>query len=202
MAKKQKKLMKMKEKEDSSSYMQCWNYLKESKFYIYIIISLFALSILIGFIFPVFFIEAIKSLLKELAEKTQDMNFMQMFIFIFKNNLTTAFSGMIIGLFLGIFPVIITIINGYVLGFVSSKTADSIGAKFIFALLPHGIFEIPALIISLSLGLRLGMFIFAKEKSKSLKYNLENSLRVFILIILPLLFIAGIIETLLIFLIK
>ena len=34
----------------------------------------------------------------------------------------------------------------------------------LFRLLPHGIFELPAIFISLGLGLRFGMFIFQKEK--------------------------------------
>jgi len=162
---------------------------------------MFIISVLIGFLFPVFFIDLIKKIISELAEKTKNMNFFQLLIFILENNLTTAFFGMLFGVFFGIFPLLLVIFNGYILGFVSNKTVDIAGFGVMLRLLPHGIFELPALVLSLGLGLKLGMFIFSKNKKKYLYENFENSLRVFVYVILPLLIIAGIIETSLIFLI-
>jgi len=182
-----------------NNYKKIWGYLKKNKIYFLIILVLFIISILIGFLFPVFFVEFIKKFILELADKTKNMNFFQLLIFILENNLTTAFFGMLLGVFFGIFPLLLVIFNGYVLGFVSNKTVGLLGFNVLFKLIPHGIFELPALVLSLGLGLKLGMFIFSKNKKKYLYENFENSLRIFIYVILPLLIIAGIIETGLIF---
>ena len=183
------------------NYEKCWKYLKESKKYFLIIIVILALSGLIGFLYPVFLIEMIQDFVQEIVEKTEGMGFLQLFLFIFQNNLMTAFFGLLLGIIFGLFPLFLAVLNGYVLGFVMNFSVGAGGFSILLRLLPHGIFEIPALIISLGLGLRLGSFVFAKKNKKQvLKYNLENSLRVFLFVIIPLLLIAGIIETGLIFL--
>ena len=65
-------------------------------------------------------------------------------------------------------------------------------------LLPHGIFELPAIILSIGIGLKLGVEIWKKDSWNVLKRNIIESLRFFIFIIMPLLVIAAIIEGLLI----
>ena len=175
--------------------------MKKSRNYFYAVFLLFVLSALFGYIFPVFFVEFIKKFVEEIVGKTRGMNFFQLFIFIFSNNIITAFFAVLFGIIF-VFPLFLAFFNGYVLGFVSNKVAGSFGYSILLRLLPHGIFEIPALIISLGLGLRLGISLFLKNPGKSLVYNLKNSLRVFVYIILPLLIIAGIIEAGLMFLLK
>ena len=91
-------------------------------------------------------------------------------------------------------------INGYVLGFVAYLVVNSDGILVLWRLFPHGIFELPAIFISLGLGLKVGTFIFQKKKFESLKKYSLNSLRVFLFIVLPLLIIASIIEGSLIYL--
>ncbi len=194
--------MMRKKKRKEGNYKQCWEYLKESRNYLLFIILAFIAAILTGLFFPVFLNEFIEKFIKELLEKTEGMNFFQLFIFIFKNNLVTSFMGLIFGLFFGVFPLILCLFNGYVLGFIAGRVAGASGMISLWRILPHGVFELPALIISLGLGLKLGMFILAKEgkRKKQFFYDLENCLRVFIFIILPLLLIAGLVETALIFL--
>jgi uncharacterized membrane protein SpoIIM required for sporulation len=52
------------------------------------------------------------------------------------------------------------------------------------------------------MGIKFGTFIFQKKKMESFEKFFINSLRVFIFVVLPLLFIAAIIEGGLIFLLK
>ena len=119
--------------------------------------------------------------------------------FIFFNNVQSAFFGMIFGVLLGLFPVIFAITNGYVLGFVASVSVNAEGILILLRLFPHGIFELPAIFISLGLGLKIMTFIFEKNKLKTLKIYTKNSLRTFLFIIIPLLIIAAVIEGTLIF---
>jgi len=176
-------------------------YLKKLKNYILFIFVLFLIIGILGFIFPIFFEEQIIKLVGELVEKTQGLSGLELVIFIFLNNLKSSFFAILLGIFFGFISVFIIIVNAYVLGFVGSKVVAAEGFSILLKLLPHGIFEIPAVIISVAMGLRLGMFLFVhrgKSKKKEFAKWLRDSLRVFIFIIVPLLIIAAIIEGVLI----
>ncbi|MFH1787314.1 MAG: stage II sporulation protein M [archaeon] len=183
-----------------NEYVDSLDYLKKSKKFIYVSIGVFFFFALIGFFIPVS--DSIKGqiieLLKEILEKTENMNSFQLIRFIFFNNLQSSFLGMMLGVFLGIFPLITIILNGYLLGFVSLMAINEGGIFVLWRLLPHGIFELPAVFISVGLGLKFGIFIFQKDRVESFRNFLWNSLRVFLFIVIPLLIIAAIIEGILI----
>ncbi|MCL5018639.1 MAG: stage II sporulation protein M [Candidatus Pacearchaeota archaeon] len=177
-------------------YKKSWEYLKESKNFIFIIIGIFVFFVLVGFVIPPpeFIYNEIMKFVEELFETTKDMSMSQLIGFIISNNTKSTFFGILLGMFFGIFPIISAISNGYLLGFVSALSVQNAGFSVLWKLLPHGIFELPAVFISLGLGLKLGTFIFKKEKMKHLKEYTINSFKVFFLVIVPLLIIAGIIE--------
>jgi len=197
-----KKILKRKirkEKIDNSFfglYRQSWNYIKESKNYIYSVIGVFVAFALIGYFVPPTpeVQEMIMEFLKDLIEKTQNLNQGELTAYIFWNNLQSAFTGLFFGIVLGFFSVIATMINGYVVGYVSKLAVGVEGPSVLWQLVPHGIFELPAVLVSLGLGLKLGSFIFQEKKIESLKHFLWMSFLVFVLIVLPLLIIAAIIE--------
>ena len=191
-----KKKFSVKEQYESS-----WEYLKESKNYIYLTIILFFVFALIGFFIPApeTLAGQILEFLEQLLEKTQGMSQWELIEFIFLNNIQSSFFGMIFGIIFGILPFITILTNGYILGFVSDLVVAEKGFSSLLSLLPHGIFELPALFISLGLGLKLWTFVFEKKKMDSFKKYLLNSLKVFLFIIIPLLVVAAIIEGSLIF---
>jgi stage II sporulation protein M len=182
------------------NYKASWKYIKDSRDFIYSTILVFAIFAAVGFFFPFFFNEQILDFIKEILEKTEGMSQGELIWFIFSNNIQSSFFGMILGFFLGIFSVLIAVANGYVLGFVSELVVTEAGYLALWRLLPHGIFELTAIFISLGLGIRFGTFIFQKKKGEAFKNYLWESLRVFIFIVVPLLVIAAIIEGSLIFL--
>jgi len=181
-------------------YKESFNYIRECKKPIFYIILIFLLFGLIGFFLPVpqALTSEILKYIQELLKQTEDFGFGDMFSFIFLNNLKASFLGMILGVLFGVFPVFNALGNGYLLGFIASKTALENGILSLWRVLPHGIFELPAVFIVLGLGLKMGTFFLADYKLRFLKENLRNSFRVFVLIILPLLLIAAVIESLLI----
>lgn len=189
--------MKIKKK-----YIESWNFLKESKNYIYIIIGIFFAFFLIGLFIPApeELSQQIMDFIKELIEQTKGMNWLELFLFIFLNNLKASLMGLVLGIFLGIFPILFAIANGYLIGFVSLISIKEEGIITLWKLFPHGIFELPAVFISLGLGIKLGTFIFKKKKLKTFREYATKSLNLFLLIIIPLLLIAAIIETSLVFL--
>ena len=183
------------------NYLLSVNFIKESKVFIYFIMGIFFLFTMIGFFVPTpeIISDQILKFIEELLRKTQDLSQFEFIRFIFFNNIQSAFFGMIFGVLLGLFPVISAIANGYVLGFVASFSVNIEGISVLWRLFPHGIFELPAIFISLGLGLKIMTFIFEKNKLKTLKIYIKNSLRTFLFIVIPLLIIAAVIEGSLIF---
>jgi len=182
-------------------YSLSWSYIKECKNQIYFILALILGSALVGLIYqPPEIYDLIQKFLQDLLSQTQELNWWQMIIFILNNNLQTSFFSMIFGVFFGIFPVLAGFSNGYVLGFVAEKAVAIGGLLTLWRLLPHGIFEFPAIILSLALGMRFGMFWFAGKGKKKKEFfrRLDSSMRVFLFVVLPLLIIAAIIEGILI----
>jgi len=184
----------------SNNYSRCFDYLKNSKKFIFLVIGLFFFSLILGYVYHP---EVISSFILEYVDKilkdTQGMDSLDMIFFIFFNNLRVGFAGVLWGFLLGILPVIFTLVNGYVVGFVSYLAVSSSGTGSLLNLLPHGIFELPAIFISFAMGIKFGTFVFYKDKLNKFVYFFKESLRVFLFIVVPLLIIAAIIEGLLIF---
>jgi len=108
-------------------------------------------------------------------------------------SLATAVSGIVF-----IIPVLTTLFfNGFILGVAEDIVQNT--TMFLAAILPHGIIELPAFIISGSIGLNLGFKFLKALKSRNVISNevfyecLKGTLYMVISLI-PLFLIAGIIE--------
>lgn len=177
-------------------YKKCFDYLRESKDFIYFVILIFFIFSVIGFIFPApdYILERLMDLILELVSQTDGLSTLGLIQFIFINNLESSFFGLLFGVVAGIFPLVSSIFNGFLLGFVAHLSVNAEGFLSLWRIFPHGIFELPAIFISFGLGLKLGTFIFQDKKIESLVNFFFNSIRVFIFIIIPLLIIAAFIE--------
>ncbi len=188
-------------------YKTCFEFIKDSRNFIYIAILIFLIFTVLGFFFEDLINILVKSIFKidlqnkildyigNLLAKTEGMDYKQLMGFIFLNNLQSSFFGMILGIIFGIFPLVALTLNGYVLGFVAMLSVKAEGFLVLWRILPHGIFELPAIFISLGFGLRLGSFIFIKKQNNSFSEIFLGCFRVFLLVVLPLLIIAAIIES-------
>lgn len=115
---------------------------------------------------------------------------------IFANNTETSLILFIGGASFGLITALILSVNGFVIGLVVEYVRQEQGLTVILAgVLPHGIFEIPALILAGMFGLLLGEELWRELHgtgdaiSAARKYG-----RQFLAIVLPLLGIAAIIE--------
>ncbi len=151
-----------------------------------------------GLLFRFFFADEIIAFVNELIASLEGMSVVELIGFIFWNNLKASFFAIILGITLGILPLVMLVTNGYLLGFVSREAVAQNGLFVMWRLLPHGIFELPAVILSIGIGLKIGAGMLGKDVKKKLKYNFKEGLRFFVFVILPLLLIAGIIEGVLI----
>ncbi len=179
-------------------FVDAWEYLKESVNYITFAISIFLASAIFGYIFNADF-TFLNELLRSISERVEGKGTIELIWFIFQNNLTSAFLATVLGVFLGVFPVVNAMTNGLLLGYVYARASAIAGFEVILLLIPHGIFELPAVFIAIGLGIKLGMFIFVKgDKTEEFKRRFWNSMKVFFAFVLPLLIIAAIIEGILI----
>lgn len=129
------------------------------------------------------------------------------FIFIFFNNAIKSVLVIYAGIFFGILPVIFLVINGMVIGFLVHITTDNGASLFdivVKGLLPHGIIEIPVIIIACAFGLKFGglasrsLIEVGSAKRQGLGKQWEAFLRRTLTAscwVIILLFIAAIIES-------
>ena len=89
-----------------------------------------------------------------------DLSLLQIFLVIFLNNAIKALLAIIFGLLI-VVPVGFVAYNGWIIGIVICEEARTSGYVSVVAgILPHGIIELPMIIVSAALGTRLGMMAF------------------------------------------
>lgn len=176
------------------------NYLYSIRFFILICGFAFFYSIFKGHFFAENDPERTKNLianLKEMYDPFGDLSSIGQFLLILLNNSITLFFSILLGLIFGIIPLFIIVTNGIVLGalmyVLESKSSLDL---FFLSILPHGILEIPVLIIGSAMGVNLGKVVFDKifHKKGDIKKELSTVLEFFWKIIIPLLAIAAAIE--------
>lgn len=117
---------------------------------------------------------------------------------LFANNLRAMVLGILYGFIPFLYlPALALGVNAAILGMLASLI-DGQWLLLAAGILPHGIFELPALFLSLAAGLCLCKNINAyirKNEKGIMKPLLLNILRVTVLLVLPLLVIAAVMET-------
>ncbi|KYC52238.1 MAG: hypothetical protein AMQ22_00915 [Candidatus Methanofastidiosum methylothiophilum] len=195
-----------KEKITSFYKNEVFSTIRDNKNLMLISLGLFLLGSISGFyIFKILLNnnpEVIDTFLKEFQDMfgpLKEMTSLELFYTIFFVNTRTSFLIMMLGVFLGLFPFMSLWGNGTVLGLIYGKFIAEGGNPIVFlmGILPHGVIEIPAILIAASQGFRIGKEIisppFGKSRSESLRVNIRMGLKLFALII-PLLLVAAFIE--------
>ena len=117
---------------------------------------------------------------------------------LFTNNLRAMVLGVLYGFIPFLYlPALALGVNAAILGMLASLI-DGQWLLLAAGILPHGIFELPALFLSLAAGLCLckNINVYIRKNEKGImKPLLLNILRVVVLLVLPLLVIAAVMET-------
>ncbi|UNC92788.1 stage II sporulation protein M [Candidatus Contubernalis alkaliaceticus] len=136
-------------------------------------------------------------LLEDLAEEVMKGGPLKGIFLIFSNNLIASVRIIFLGVLLGLAPLLGLIVNGGLIGILAGifMVEQNVNPAlfFIFGLLPHGILEIPAFLISAALGLKLGYHaIFPMEgmnRPQSIIYVAQEAINV--IFYLTLIFLAA-----------
>ena len=172
------------------------------KKWIIVAISLFVVGFVSGLSAPASMINLLSkelAALDELADFLAPLPQFIVFAIIFLKNTSTLLLSFILSPILCLLPILVLTLNSWLLASVSVIIAQEKSVWFVLAgLLPHGIFELPALIIgeaaAFSFGTAAILALFKKERRSLLLPNLKQNLR-YLLIALALLLPAALIET-------
>ena len=120
-------------------------------------------------------------------------------LFIFLKNTSALLISFVLSPIFCLVPVLVLIINGWMIAFVSTLVIEEESLGFLLAgLLPHGVLELPALILgqaaALSFGTTAVLALFKKERRNLLLPGLKRNLK-YLVVALALLLPAAIIET-------
>lgn len=134
---------------------------------------------------------------KEFLEPITEMNPFKQLLIVFLNNALTTFSALLFGTILGIFPFLCLLVNGGILGALTFLSCQSLSLSvFLMGILPHGIIEIPVLVVCCSSGMKIGKEVGTRlfTKRGKIKEEFLLSFTFFLRVLLPLLFLAAVIE--------
>ncbi len=165
--------------------------------YVYLAVAIFVIGTAIGLAEPERFKPALSVFKKEIGGRFEDKNALITILLIFAQNFLASFISAFLGVLLGFIPALSAISNGILVGVVISVTVGSDQPARLLFLVPHGMFELPAVMIAWGLGIWHGAWIFRKDKSETLKNRRLKVSLAFFRYSVPLLIIAAVIEGLL-----
>ena len=135
----------------------------DGKNYILFAALVFIVGSWMGYVLSPLFEALIMQMLEQLVDikdRLEGKSPLFMALFIFQNNAQAAFIMLGLGSILFFVPLFSLFANGLALGYVLKMTqASGLSplAMFIYGILPHGVFELPAIIVSGGMGLFLGL---------------------------------------------
>ena len=170
-----------------------------------LVLWLFLGGIIAGLTYAFFDVSLLKTIINSFQDKLGNLPPGWPLVFaIFWQNLQVAAFCLFGGLIFGVLPIGIVVMNGFILGYVVTIFFRLLPVNFYFkialvslTLLPHGIFELPAIFISAALGIKLGLNWMSRgaagQRKKIFKQDLFDAIKILPLIILVL-FLAAVIE--------
>ena len=172
------------------------------RWWLLIAILIFGISITLGLTISVSTENSLSeevSAIEELADFLSPLPQASIFIIIFIKNVFAVLISVALSPFFCLMPVLALIVNGGVIGLVSTMIIQEKSLGYLLAgLLPHGIFELPAFImgeaVALSFGMMIILALFDQDRRKVLLPNLKRELK-YLVIALILFFPAAIMET-------
>lgn len=183
---------------------------RNMKIYFAVTIVLFIAGIWLGAELTVFnnFLEQQIEGLEDLALRIENSGneTLALFLFIFFNNAIKAVAIVFLGMIFAFLPVFFVVVNGMVLGYlfgIMHAAGENIVPLIIKGILPHGIIELPVILLAAAYGIRLGIVLIkwivttgeTKARNKAEMYHLvrlTGPLSIFIVISLLL---AAVIES-------
>ena len=166
----------------------------EARYCILIATILYALGLLVGWAYPEKF-PFLEEQTKKLAEPFLGVSAGTFILKIFAYNIVATYLSMCLIVIFGIIPGIVAALNGLITGWViASYASGASSSKIALMIVPHGLFEWPAMMISWGVGIWRGFGYRFFEAKTTYKERWQRANKVFIIVVIPLLFAAAIVE--------
>lgn len=180
---------------------------RELRILFFLMLGIFSVMVLISSIYFFYHPDWTRELYQELMiafERKIPLGYEGMMLFsgIFFNNIWAGGMSILLGFIPFLFMPFWTLTsNALIIGIVGGVYGLSgYGIiAFLVGIIPHGLLEIPAFILGVSLGIdlcfKLIKLIFKRIKKEELNKTIRNALRIYFLWMVPLFLLAAIIET-------
>lgn len=173
-------------------------YVYSLRLYIYVVVAVMIISagagIGIAFAFP----DQVLSTLKMMAEQDSFAGADNVFT-LFLHNVQSGLISLVLGLLFMVPAILFTALEWLLIGVIIGYGLFKMGLVMtVIALVPHGILEIPAAVIMTAIGLRLGhcgLLALRRKQWVTLQKELVEGVCILIVWLLPMLFVAAVIET-------
>ncbi|MCL5435548.1 MAG: stage II sporulation protein M [Patescibacteria group bacterium] len=172
----------------------------KARFWVYFVVGLAGLWLVIGVwlaiafpsLVPVF-VEYLHKTFENILGDITAQSHLQLAWGLLQQNAVASLYDLVFGLGFGLVPIFSIAFNFFAIGFLAGPyfapalfpdTAGSLGL-FLLSILPHGIFEFPALILSAAFGLRLG-WLWVLPRAKGQRWEVFKKTVIETLTIIPL----------------
>jgi uncharacterized membrane protein SpoIIM required for sporulation len=153
----------------------------------------FACAAAIGYLFPErfeFLRQQVQALFREFAGRSAPVFIAKIFL----HNLLVAYIAMCLLPVFGLVPLALGVLNGLLIGWAVAEFSSLYGMQIAIMLIPHGIFEIPAMIVAWGIGIWRGAgFRFARPERTAMD-RWRRAHAVFLTVVAPLLLVAAVVE--------
>jgi len=125
------------------------------------------------------------------------MSSLELFMFIAGNNITKLFIVLAFSVLAGLASLLSVFSNGLILGIFAQVVSEKFSWQyFIAGTSPHGIIELTVLILSAAVGLHIGKVAIWRlfSKKESLVKEFAKGLKFYIVVLVPFLIFAALIE--------
>jgi len=164
--------------------------------HVLISVFVFVLFIYMGTLLPVDSSDDTMSQLTEMVTQLANLGPIPLAVVIFLNNAFKCLLVILLGILLGIPSIAFVSVNASIIGILISNWPGDAYLTLIAGLLPHGIIEIPMLLLSAAFGLSIGQEVlrFITRQESAVRIQLSNCLRFYYRWIILLLVVAALIE--------
>ena len=176
-------------------------YIHRIRYSIYAVAALMAFSLLIGVAIALTLPGPTDQLMKLLSQEFlpfKSMASLDLMISLFLHNALICLLMLGLGLALGVLTLFIAFDNGLMIGLAGTATASKAGLLYtLAAILPHGIVEVPVMVLSAAIGLHLGYSVLLSliRRPVDLRQEIADALGVYAVWLLPLLLLAAFLES-------
>lgn len=167
--------------------------ISEARYFILLALIIYCCSAAAGWIYGDrlnFLEDQIRELVRQFTGKSALVFIAKVFV----RNLIATYIVMCVFPLFGLVPCFATVFNGLLIGWLALRFSGIQEPNFFLSLIPHGIFEWPAMMIGWGVGIWRGFgYRFANEESSYFRRWVRAN-EVYFIVIVPLLIAAAVIE--------